>query len=395
MIIKILGMEENVNSINDIRKFVKKSKIHQINIPHKNNFLMDKNEVKFFKSNNVLKQLEDIERIKNDFDLCLVSSWSTARLAYLAGLKYIIYFVGNDIRIPPFIKKSKPTYFKESVTNLNYLQRSFYKKIFDNAIFCIAASDESFGDLQKFRDDGIRIDRTVVNTKIFNSSIKPIDIIKKKFTFFCPQRIGIEKGTDILWNAISKCKSNFEVIQIEWFDETSLEAKERSYGLLKNKPKNVKLVPKIPREDIAKYMIAYDAILGEMRLGLLNNIEREAAYCQKPVICFYDKKYKYLIDGKMITTPFKPNTNNPEEIAKFIDQVVESKDFRDDLAEKEYEFVKDYANPDKAAEEWDNIFLKSQNFINYKKSSQIKLFWRKLHYVISHEFLSKKKVILP
>jgi len=49
MVINVLGMEENVNSINDIRKFVKRAKIQQINIPHKNNFLIDNDEIEFFK----------------------------------------------------------------------------------------------------------------------------------------------------------------------------------------------------------------------------------------------------------------------------------------------------------------------------------------------------------
>ena len=50
MKLKILGIEENVNSINDIKKYVKNSKIYQINIPHKNNFLMDKNDLEYFES---------------------------------------------------------------------------------------------------------------------------------------------------------------------------------------------------------------------------------------------------------------------------------------------------------------------------------------------------------
>ena len=33
--------------------------------------------------------LKDAELIKNNFDLCIVSSWRGARLAYLAGLKFI------------------------------------------------------------------------------------------------------------------------------------------------------------------------------------------------------------------------------------------------------------------------------------------------------------------
>ncbi len=142
--IHILGIEENVNSLNDIKKFVKKSKIFLLNIPHENKFLMDKKELKFFKSKNVKEQLNEISLIKNQFDLCVVSSWRSARLAYLSGMNYVINFVGNDIRIPPFEKNSKPSYFHESVNNLNWLQRLFYKNIFENASECVSASDETF-----------------------------------------------------------------------------------------------------------------------------------------------------------------------------------------------------------------------------------------------------------
>ena len=61
--IRILGIEENVNSLNDIKKFVKNSKIFLLNIPHKNKFLMDEKELKFFKSKNVKNQLEEINKI--------------------------------------------------------------------------------------------------------------------------------------------------------------------------------------------------------------------------------------------------------------------------------------------------------------------------------------------
>lgn len=54
MIIKILGLEDNVNSINDLRKFVKKSQIHQINIPNKNKFLIETDDIEFFDSLDVM-----------------------------------------------------------------------------------------------------------------------------------------------------------------------------------------------------------------------------------------------------------------------------------------------------------------------------------------------------
>ena len=393
--IRILGIEENVNSLNDIKKFVKRSKISLFNIPHENKFLIDKKELKFFKSKNVKKQLNEISLIKNQFDLCVVSSWRAARLAYLSGIDYVINFVGNDIRIPPFEKNSRPIYFNESVNNLNWIQRLFYKKIFQNASECVSASDETFSYLFKFRKDGIRIDRTVVDTNIFNLDVKPKTVEKQKFTFFCPQRIGLEKGTSILWDALRLCKSDFDVIQCEWYDETSKEAFEESQKMVENIPKQVKLIPKIPREDMPKYYAAYDGILGEMQLGLINNIEREASFFKKPVICYYNSNLKYLIDQKRITAPFLPNSNNPDEIASVIDKVVNSVKFREELAEKEFDFISEYGNPEKAAAEWDTVFYKAVNK-KRKKTSKLQIFCRNLLYTISHKSNnSTKDVILP
>jgi len=378
---KILGIEENVNSINDIKKYAKKFHIDLVNIPHKNQFLMNKNQIKFFKTKTSLSQLKELNQIKQEYALCIVSSWRGARLAYLANMNYIINFVGNDIRIPPFEKNSKTTYFSEPVNNLNFLQRKFYKSVFDNALGCVAASDETFPFLKKFREDGIRIDRTIVDTEIFNHKVLPKNVKKEKFTFFCPQRIGLEKGTDILWNAIKECKTDFEVIQCEWFDDTSKEASKKSKDILKGKPSQVKLIPKISREDIPKYYAAYDGILGEMRLGILNNIEREAAFFKKPIICYYNRDMRYWIDKKWVSAPFSPNSNDIKSIVEIIDKVVESKEFREDLIKTQFDFISDYANPNKATEEWENVF---EQFIKKCKKSKIKEFYRRFFYVISH-----------
>ena len=62
-------------------------------------------------------------------------SWAAARVAYLAGINYIMYFVGGDIMTPPFLKNAKLSYAKEASTNLNYFERNFYKKVFDYILF--------------------------------------------------------------------------------------------------------------------------------------------------------------------------------------------------------------------------------------------------------------------
>ena len=395
MVIRILAMEEGETLVNDIGKFVKKSEFHQINIPTKNrDMLIDHKNIEFLNSENVLEQINKINEIKNRFDLCLVSSWSTARLAYLCDLNYIIYFVGNDIRIPPFIKNSKPVYFSEPVNKLNFLERIFYKKILDNAISCVTGSEELYNYLKKYRNDANRIDRTIVNNNIFDSNIDPIKLQKKKFTFFCPQRIGVEKGTEELWNAIKICKSDFDVLQVEWFDEKSAESQKMNKSILLNKPKNVKLIPKIKRNDMSKYYKFADAIIGEMNSGHTNSIEREATLFKKPVISYNNLKWKIKMDDIEINSPFQPTSKEPNIIANIIDKTVENKEYREKLAMEEYEFMKELTDPYKTASEWDQLFekMKLKNETIEKKSLKINQISKKITFFIANGFSFNQKL---
>ena len=62
------------------------------------------------------------------------------------------------------------------------------------------------------------------------------------------------------------------------------------------------------------------------------------------------------MENKRVESQFLPTSNEPKEIAKVIDKVVESKQFRDDLLKKEREFVLEIANPEKFAQWWDSFF---------------------------------------
>ena len=265
-----------------------------------------------------------------------------------------MYFVGGDITNPPFSKENK---------NYNSFERYFYKKILDNAVACIAPMDEYYTPLKKYRKDAIRLDRIFVDTEIFNEKTQPINLKKEKFTFLSAQRFGLEKGMDKIWKAIELCKSDFELLQVKWFieDTTIEEFNELSSinkKLIDEKPDKVRFIPLIKREELGKYFAGADAVMGQMRAGIQGGIEREAAFCKKPVICYTDPKKPNIIDGEKIIPPFLPESNEPQEIAKIIDMIVESKQFRDDLAQKEYEYVKKISDPELVSKDWENIFMK-------------------------------------
>mgnify|MGYP000358971815 FL=1 len=84
----------------------------------------------------------------------------------------------------------------------------------------------------------------------------------------------------------------------------------------------VTLIDKIPHSEIGKYYSFVDAVLGEMMTGHTNSIEREAALCKKPVLNYNDPNMKSFLDGKEISSPFLPQTQNINELSELIDKIV-------------------------------------------------------------------------
>ena len=110
------------------------------------------------------------------------------------------------------------------------------------------------------------------------------------------------------------------------------------------------------------------------------------------------KMVTILLDGKEIKSPFIPENNDLESIAKIIDEFVQSEKFRENVLEKEYEFVKNISDPKKAGEWWDSLFEKiiKENSSISKKSSKILLKFRMLNFLIANRLYYKKfKAIIP
>ena len=62
------------------------------------------------------------------------------------------------------------------------------------------------------------MDRKPIDLTLFQKVPTSLSKKKEKFTFFCPQRMGIPKGTDILWKALEYCKTDFQILQIDSYD---------------------------------------------------------------------------------------------------------------------------------------------------------------------------------
>ena len=391
MVIKVLAIGDIGNVMKSLSKITKKSKIHIVNFPKDGAgiFIHDDNVDRFL-SWKVKEQVEYINKIKNNFDICIVMGVGE-RIAYLADLNYIAYYVGRDIDAPRFVKNSKEQWFKTPLHKLNFLERKFYYDSFKNAIEHVTGR-WVYPFLKKFDKNGIRMDMMYVDSTIFFSRKKLLEREKTKFTFFCPQRMGTPKGTDLLWKALNLCKTNFEIIQVNWFDESNEEELKIKEELLEKIPFQVKLVPMIKRSNMINYYNFADAVIGNMRGGYTELVELEGTMCKKPVLQYQSKKMTMIIKNKEILPPFYPLSNNPKDIAKAIDHIVESKEFREQLVIRQSEFIKNFSDPDFIGEWWDNIFEKISNETQSirKNSSKTSIKFRMLLFLIGNRLYWRK-----
>ena len=390
MVINILAIGDVGNILATLRKFTK-TKIHIINSPKDDAGLFTYDDsYELFENYKVQDQVKKINEIKNNFDFCITMG-AGERIAYLADLNYISLYVGRDIDAPRFIKNPTEEYFTEPIHTLNFLERRFYRRAFDSAIAHIGGR-WLLPDLKKYSKNYIRLDRVIIDPTLFNDTIKPIDKKKEKFTFFCPQRLGLGKGTDILWEAIKYCKTDFDIIQVDWRGVSQDQDKKTSLKLRESRPKQVKLIPMIKRNEITKYYAWADAVIGNLRMGYFENIELEAIFCKKPVISYVNKSIQYILENKQLESQFLPTSNEPKEIAKVIDRVVESKQFRDDLLKREREFVLEIANAEKIAKWWDSLFeqMATKHKSIHKNSSKFALKFNLILFLIGNRLYTKK-----
>ena len=390
MTINILAIGDVAGILAGLRKFTR-TKIHIVNPPKDDAgiFTYDDN-YELFENYKVLDQVKKINEIKNNFDFCITMGVGE-RIAYLANLNYISLYVGIDIDAPRFVKNPTEEYLYGPIHRLNFLERRFYRRAFDSAVAHIGGR-WILPYLKKFSKNYIRIDRVIIDPTLFNDTIKPIDRKKERFTFFSPQRMQLAKGTDILWEAIKYCKTDFDIIQVDWWGTSTDEERRTSLKIRESRPKQVKLIPMIKRNEITKYYTWADAVIGNLRLGTFENIEIESIFCNTPVINYVDKSIQYILENKHVESSFSPTSNEPEEIAKVIDQVVESKQFRDDLLKREREFVLEIANAEKTAQWWDSLFdqMVTKHKSIHRNSSKFILKLNLILFLIGNRLYSKK-----
>ena len=376
--------------VRTIRKYVKKSEIRMINYPQDGaGVFTAPDDVELFKTWKVQEHVKKINEIKDGFDICLTTA--SERIAYLADLNYIAYYLGRDIDVPRFEKNSAENWQTEPIFKLNFLERAFYWNAFKNAVAHVTGMWQ-YEYLAKYTKTGINSARIPIDTDEFNPDVNPIDRKKTKFTFFSPMRMERGKGTDLLWNAIKLCKSDFEILGVDWFSETTEEERQFKRKLIDEMPPQIKLIPPIKRSEIARFYTFADAVIANLFIGTFELVGLESVMCGTPVIQYTDHKRKIIVDGKEIKSQFLPFSNDPKSIANVIDKVVESKEFREKLFRDEYEFVNKIADPVKCAEWWDELFadLAKKHKSIRKNSSPLRVKLRMISFLIANRLYASK-----
>ena len=392
MTIKVLAIGDVGNIIRTIQKYTKKSKIHLINYPRDGAAkFTNPDNIESFKTWKVKEHVKKINEIKDDYDVCI--SMATERTAYLADLNYISYYVGGDIEAPRFKKNSKDSAAESNdiLHSRNIFERKFYWDAFKNAVTHVAGVWQ-FSELEKYTKNGIRNIMLPIDADEFNPNIEPIERKKTKFTFFSPMRMEKFKGTHLLWEALKFCKSDFEILCVEWFGERTNEEREFKKKLLDTKPKQITFLPLIDRSEIPRYYTFADAVIANLFFGSFELVGLESVMCGTPVIQYTDKKKDIILDNFTLQSPFQPFSNEPKAIAEIIDKIVESKEFREKLFLEEQKFVNQVADPIKCAEWWDDLFesvFKKHGTIQ-RKSSPIRIKFRMISFLFGNRlYLSK------
>ena len=392
MVIKVLAIGDIGSIVRTIRKYAKKSEIYLINYPQDGSGVFTaSDDVELFKTWKVSEHVKKINEIKDNYDICLTTA--SERIAYLADLNYIAYLLGGDIEAARFEKNSKDMTYNgtDALHTRNFFERKFYWNAFKNAVVHVAGLWR-FELLTRYTKNGINNAALPVDTDEFNPNVKPIERTKTKFTFFSPMRMERFKGTDLLWQALKLCKSDFEILGIDWFGEKTEEERSFKKKLINEMPSQIKLIPPIKRSEIAKYYTFADAVIANLFIGTFELVGLESVMCGTPVIQYTNHRKKIIVDEKEIKSPFLPVRNDPKSIAEVIDKIVENSEFRQKLFEDELEFVKKVADPVKCAEWWDKLF---ENYARKcgsirRNSSPLRVKLRMVSFLITNRLYASK-----
>jgi glycosyltransferase involved in cell wall biosynthesis len=291
----------------------------------------------FFTKDDLLVQVEQIRSLSDRYDVFICLGWLASAICYLAGVKYVMYFV--DAYIDPKYRLWK---------KMSFVKKYFFAKLFENVLknaSCVVGCDpHNTSILKKYRND-IAMIFPMIDPGMFRSDMKKTNLNEGKFVFLSPQRIEEDKGQLLMWKALKITRSDFVVLQTDWGTGEYYKA------AIREKPDKVKIIPKIPRDDIASYYVSSNAILGQISKTTCGGVEREAILCKVPVFCYAPISFTG-------NDPFYRKSTNPEDLAQYIDKIVEDSKFREELVVAQGKWLSDTFDNNVITDKWQEIFDK-------------------------------------
>jgi glycosyltransferase involved in cell wall biosynthesis len=175
---------------------------------------------------------------------------------------------------------------------------------------------------KQFRDDAEYLPNPV-NTGLFHPLPFKVSKNRKKVLIASDSNKNV-KGTDAAVKALSRIKDKVEVSIIGYgVDFDKIMALASSLGL------QLRILPKVPHEELNKYYWNSDVIIDRFKLGSLGVISLEAIACGRPVVTYVSSKFQEYKDF-----PLK-DVFTEENIASAVEKA------NKDLWEKEYKYLKE------------------------------------------------------
>lgn len=175
-----------------------------------------------------------------------------------------------------------------------------------------------------------------VNSTCTRKEVSKPEELKDKFVILSTGRLSTEKAQDILIKAValSKYKDKIQLIL------AGMGAKKKKFEKLSKKLNISPIIKLFPREEISNVINYCDLYVHPARVELEGIACLEAICCGKPTIVSDSKKSAtkfFAVDEKCI---FK--NNNPKDLAKTIDFMIENPEFRKEVGEKYFASAKKY-----------------------------------------------------
>lgn len=349
-----------VNDFASVGSLLQKYLSHKVDVIYfqKDQVITLANDPLFFERDDISSCVNRIKNLSKEYDVFITLGWFAAAVCYLAGVKYIMYFVDSFID-PKYRLWKKFSFLKRIFFN------ELFKDVLSNADQVVTCIKKDFDLVKKYRSKVIII-FPFIDIETFNPNNKKIVLGKYPFIFFSPQRIDPNKGHEIVFDAINHTKSDFIVLQTNWGFGEYYE------NMIKKIPKKVKIIPKISRDEMTSYYVSSNALLGQVSYSGCSSIEREAIACGIPVFCY--ESYEYTNNDPF----FK--SKDPKIIAEYIDKLVENEGFRLEVTNNQNIWLKKTFEPKKLSSQWDSLLMEMNDKNHKYKTKMLYLFLVKTYF---------------